>query len=43
MQGGVETTLSASNKDCNMHSQAVDEGQSKISRSDLLADVSCSK
>lgn len=43
MQGGAENTMSASSKDCNMECPAVNEGQSKISRSDLLAAASCSK
>ena len=42
-RGGAENTVSASNIHCNMQNQAVDEGQSKISRSALLAGVSCSE
>lgn len=41
MQGDADNAVSASNKDGNMQSQAVDEGQSKVSRLDFAFDVSC--
>ena len=40
MQGDANNAMSANNKDCQMQGQAMDEGQSKISRLDLVLDVS---
>ena len=41
MQEDADNAMS--NKDCNIQSQPVDEGQSKISRLDFALDVSCFK
>lgn len=41
MQGDDDNAVSANNKDCNMQSQAVGQGQSKISRLDIVLNVQC--